>query len=103
MICYKTRHQMHTEEGNDLVTIQSEIFALGCTFYEIWAAREPYAELVEEEVLGAYRRGAFPDVTDLPSASVISQCWKGELRTGQAVLDELKSIHDSSKRPKISW
>jgi serine/threonine protein kinase len=93
-ISYKARHQMYTEDENDGVNIHTEIFALGCTLYELWTTREPYADLDEKRVRDHYLQGCFPDVEGLPGGPVISKCWNGNFTTAQAVLDDLKKAHE---------
>lgn len=75
---------MYTENENDGVNIQTEIFALGCTLYELWTTRELYADLDGEEVRDHYLQGCFP----MWKASQVDQLFRS---VGTATLQPHKS------------
>jgi len=56
LICYETSHEHPNNEG---VSIRSEVFALGSTFYEVITGSKPYKELSDEAICDAYARGNF--------------------------------------------
>ena len=89
-------------------TETSDIFALGSTLYELVTGKTPYAELnerdsddpdcikaqirrqhqvVDFEIESRYKKGQFPDVTNLYCGDIILGCWRGQFGTAKEALD----------------
>jgi serine/threonine protein kinase len=71
-------------------TVQTDLFALGSTIYEIMTAAQPYEELTDEEVVALFEEQKFPLVDNLPCGGVIKRCWHGKF-------DSAKEVHRSIK------
>ncbi|USP80554.1 kinase-like protein [Curvularia clavata] len=68
-------------------TVKEDLFALGSTIYFIATGHEPYEELTDEhQVEELYKNGAFPELSDVPFAEVISLCWKQEVESAQMLI-----------------
>jgi|SRR5882757_9814807 len=98
LIRYKRRYQLYTENENDQVTVETEVFAFGCTLYAVWTKKDPYEELDEEEVGENYLNARFPDLRNLPTAEVIAKCWNRDYSTMQLALDDFKRLHTMWER-----
>lgn len=71
--CYESSHSHPSIQG---VCVQSEIFALGSTFYEIITGSKPYSNLSINEIEEAYSLGKFPRLDGLDIChSIIAKCW----------------------------
>ncbi|KAF9874935.1 serine/threonine protein kinase [Colletotrichum karsti] len=66
-----------------------DIFSLGSTMYFIMAGKHPFAELEDDEVIARFRARDFPDLTDVPLASVIQKCWSREVESVDDVINLL--------------
>src|SRR5690349_3598669 len=76
LVCYEASHE-HPEVGD--ISIESEIFALGSTFYEVMTGYAPYQGLSESEIACAYREERFPSLASLAAFNeVIRKCWARE-------------------------
>lgn len=73
-------------------TVQTDLFALGSTLYEIMTDKQPYYDLDDEEVEERFRQGLFPSVSTIPSGKVITQCWEGAFHTA---LDVCAALQDT--------
>ena len=62
LVCYETSHDNPNIED---ISTQSELFALGSTFFEIMTGQRPYEGWPDREVEDAYRNGKFPDTSSL--------------------------------------
>lgn len=70
---------------------ETEIFALGSTFYEILTGKNPFEGYASVEIEKAIRDSDFPKLDHLPALrTVISKCWKGGYRTVDELLLEVK-------------
>jgi serine/threonine protein kinase len=71
-------------------TVQSDIFALGSTIYEILLGERPYGERTDDEIQTLYRQKAFPNLESIKDERwrrVIQKCWAGEYSTTADVLE----------------
>jgi serine/threonine protein kinase len=66
-------------------TVQTDLFALGSTLYEIMTGEEPYCNLADEVVERRFQQGLFPSVAMIPSGEIITQCWEGKVHTAHEV------------------
>ena len=70
-------------------TVKSDLFALGCTLYEIIKGKEPYAELPDHEVQELYKQKLFPDVYGLCCGNVILDCWNCKFSSAADILERI--------------
>ena len=70
-------------------TVQSDLFALGCTFYEIMKGKKPYAEVHEHDVLELYQQKLFPEVDGLCCGDVIMDCWDCRFSSAVEILERI--------------
>jgi serine/threonine protein kinase len=56
LICYETSHEYPEIVG---ISTESELFALGSTFYEIMTGSKLYKELSDTEITHAYKEGNY--------------------------------------------
>jgi serine/threonine protein kinase len=83
LICYETSHEHPEIIG---ISAESELFALGSTFYEIMTGSKPYKELSDTEIIRAYKEGNYPSLVSLAAFNnTIHKCWT----QGYASVDEL--------------
>ena len=77
--CYESSYSHPNIQG---VCVESEIFALGSTFYEIVTGSKPYSNLSINEIEEAYALDEFPRLDGLDIChSIIAKCW-GRRYTG---------------------
>jgi serine/threonine protein kinase len=89
LICYETSHE-HPEITS--ISKQSELFALGSTFYEIMTGSKPYKSLSDEEICDAYTAGNFPELGSLAACNgIIAKCWAEAYANVEELLEDVKS------------
>lgn len=95
-ICYSTTHELpasdssHDPDGN-MITKETEIFALGSTLYEMVTGHPPFHEKSDSEVECLFRAREFPDVSDLAILGpVIEKCWNVKFSSMEEVLNSIK-------------
>lgn len=74
-------------------TVQSDLFALGSTLYEIFVGKKPYHEKEEDsEIEDLYKMGLFPSVEyiDEPWGHIIAGCWNCQYSSTDEILLLLK-------------
>ncbi|KAF1995097.1 spindle assembly checkpoint kinase [Amniculicola lignicola CBS 123094] len=93
--CYESSHSHPNIQG---VCVQSEIFALGSTFYEIVTGSKPYSNLSINEIEEAYSLDEFPRLDGLDIChSIIAKCW-GRRYTGiESLLRDIETEVEASK------
>ncbi|PSS18445.1 hypothetical protein M430DRAFT_27902 [Amorphotheca resinae ATCC 22711] len=81
-------HQLPRDLDGDMPsTVQSDLFALGSTLYEIMAGRRPYEGIPDGTITERYTKRIFPDVTSILCGDVIISCWQGCFRNAEEVLE----------------
>ncbi|KAF1914468.1 kinase-like domain-containing protein [Ampelomyces quisqualis] len=76
------------------LSVQGDLFAFGSVLYEIMTGKAPYAELADDEILGRYSKGDFPETDSLQATgNVIRKCWQGQYNGFELVVGDLK-IHN---------
>jgi serine/threonine protein kinase len=79
----------HKYPGDDLISTQGDLFALGSTLYEILTGKPPYYELrlKEMEITNLYQQSKFPETRCLgPMGDIITGCWQGRFESANDVL-----------------
>ncbi len=81
-----------------VVSVTTDMFALGSSFYEIVTRKLPYPELKSDEVERRYARQEFPQVEDIALGDIIRGCWMGDFTSAAAVLDAIEyRVRDNTK------
>jgi hypothetical protein len=61
-------------------SLQSEIFALGSTRYEVETTRQPYCDKTDTEIERLFSAQVFPATRALVLGNVVAECWKMEYK-----------------------
>ena len=101
-VCCDVRYQPHTDDLNYPVTVRTEIFGLGYILYEKWTGSMPYQDASDEDVNEHFRNFQFPDVQNLPPASVISKCWHGSFSNVAEIVKDLAHLRAQPLRMKAN-
>jgi serine/threonine protein kinase len=72
--------------------ITSDLFAFGSVMYFIMTGREPYADLLDEEVTRKFELGVFPDVEELNLGSTVQGCWTGAFKNSEELMRALGKV-----------
>jgi len=84
-------HQLPRDLDGDMPsTIQSDLFALGSTLYEIMTGKQLYEGMADETIAELYIKGIFPDVTSIVCGDVITSCRRGCFRNAEEVLEMMQ-------------
>lgn len=67
-------------------TVESDLFALGSTLYELITGKAPYEGRSSESVENHFREGVFPSVDGLPLGDLIMGCWVKKFRSAKEML-----------------
>lgn len=76
-------------------TIQSDLFALGCTIYEILLGRRPYEGMDDEDIQRLYSEKCFPGLDGIEEEywrDVIEKCWLCEYERATDILGDIPYI-----------
>jgi serine/threonine protein kinase len=77
---------------DDHPTVQTDLFALGSTLYEIMTGEQPYRELEDGEVEERLRQGIFPRVKEVVGGDVMRWCWSGTVNSADEVCRALHGV-----------
>jgi serine/threonine protein kinase len=80
-------------------TVQSDIFALGSTLYEIILGHRPYEGKEDDEVRHLYSQELFPSVESIGDATwrlAIQKCWKSHYQSTREILEDVSAISSPS-------
>lgn len=89
LICYETSHEQ-PEISDRGISVTSELFALGSTFYEIMTGSKPYHELSDIEITRAYRQGSYPSLSSLAAFNdIILKCWNQSYTSVHELLEDV--------------
>lgn len=76
-------------------TIQSDLFALGSTVYEVFLGKKPYEGIDGEEVQRLFSEKVFPvldGVGDRGCERVVRKCWMCEYERAENVFEDVPSV-----------
>lgn len=82
-----SHHLPRDIDGNTPSTIQSDLFALGSTLYEVMTGRLPYKGKSDDTIARLYSDGSFPNVTGILCGHIITGCWQGRFKSAAEVLE----------------
>lgn len=77
-------------------TKDTDIFALGSTFYHILTGHRPHQDRApQDDITASFERKEYPaDIHDLLIGDIILKCWKSEYRFAVDVFNELVPLMD---------
>ncbi|KAF2001304.1 hypothetical protein P154DRAFT_596351, partial [Amniculicola lignicola CBS 123094] len=78
-------------------SIQSEIFALGSSLYEIEITHQPYFDKTDNEIEELFAAGLFPDIRPLLLGEVISKCWTVKYEDVGEALKDIRCLEELSR------
>ncbi|EXJ82316.1 serine/threonine protein kinase [Capronia epimyces CBS 606.96] len=70
--------------------VQSDLFALGSTLYELMVGQTPYQGKSEDEIQLLYEQGKFPGTNYILCGDVILGCWTKQFNSADQVLDSYR-------------
>ncbi|KAL9123530.1 MAG: hypothetical protein Q9217_007041 [Psora testacea] len=68
-------------------TVESDLFALGSTLFELFTGKPPYDGQPHESIEASYLAGVFPSIQGLLFGEVIMGCWTKTFLSAKEVLD----------------
>jgi len=68
-------------------TVESDLFALGSTLFELITGKAPYDSQPRESIEALFRESIFPSVEGLFLGEIIKRCWTIEFSSAKEVLD----------------
>lgn len=78
-------HYMPRDHAQDN-TVESDLFALGSTLYELVTGQEPYEGQSSESIENLFSEGVFPIVDGLPLGDLIMGCWVKKFGSAKEML-----------------
>ncbi|KAL1636214.1 hypothetical protein SLS56_001193 [Neofusicoccum ribis] len=87
-----SEHSEHPDFPAATPSVQSEMFALGSTLYEVETTRQPYHDRAEKEIQELFHVWSFPDTSALVLGEVITKCWRLEYQSVGEVVENLERI-----------
>ena len=75
--------------------IQTDLFALGSTIYEIMTGASPYEDISSSQVKQLYALSQFPILNGVPGEGVIRACWLLQMQSAHEVYDKLQAAYAS--------
>jgi serine/threonine protein kinase len=82
-----SHHLPRNLDSNMPSTVQSDLFALGSTLYEVMTGRRPYEGIPDDTTAKLYGKGTFPEVTGILCGDVITGCWQSRFKNTEEVLE----------------
>lgn len=73
-------------------SVETELFSVGSSLYELEALREPYHDIASDDVVSLYREGDFPDTKGLVLGEVIENCWYGRYESCDGLLWDIGKL-----------
>ncbi|EGX93690.1 Protein kinase-like domain [Cordyceps militaris CM01] len=81
-----SHHLPRDIDGDMPSSIQSDLFALGSTLYEVITSTPPYQGKSDDVIVHLYSSRSFPDVTGILCGHIITGCWQGSFSSAAEVL-----------------
>lgn len=82
-------HYLPRDSGADS-TVQSDLFALGSTLYELTAGEVPHESLSEEAIESLFRARTFPNTQGLLLRDAITNSWQGRYHSAKSIIAQWK-------------
>jgi hypothetical protein len=97
-------HSEHPGMPATKPSLQSEIFALGSTIYELETTRQPYYDKLDSEIERLFGAQDFPDTSALVLGEVVAKCWKAEYKNIGEAREDIMHIQEKleDKRTNIT-
>jgi serine/threonine protein kinase len=93
LIGYETTHELPNQPA---ASVDSELFALGSTLYEIMTGSIPYAGLSDSSIRAAYQKNDFPDINHLEALrDIITSCWQRQYQSADEILVDIQGEGNS--------
>ncbi|KAK4034728.1 kinase-like domain-containing protein, partial [Parachaetomium inaequale] len=87
---------------DDESTVQTDLFALGSTMYEIMTGKQPYKELADDKVEARYAQEIFPSVQSIHCGQIIMDCWRGQIKTVEEAMVSIGAEMETANIPAYS-
>ena len=84
--CEKPSHFLPRDPEADS-TVQSDLFALGSSLYELVTGQSPYEGLSDESIELLFQKENFPSTETILLGDVIANCWKQKYHSAKDILD----------------
>ncbi|OBT81099.1 hypothetical protein VE02_10266 [Pseudogymnoascus sp. 03VT05] len=75
-------------DGDMPSNVQSDLFALGSTLYEVITGKPPYEGKSDDAIAQLYSNGSFPNVIGILCGHIIMGCWQGSFMSAAEVLED---------------
>ncbi|KAF2746407.1 hypothetical protein M011DRAFT_425029 [Sporormia fimetaria CBS 119925] len=93
-LIFPSSHSTHPDKSPKDPCIETEIFALGSTLYEIETTQKPHHDKDRIDIKDLLRAGEFPDASTLMLGEAILKCWRFEYQDcGEVVRDIMRIQH----------
>lgn len=77
--------------------MESDLFALGSTLYELVAGQKPYEGMSDESTESLFEEGKFPSTEGLLFGDIITGCWKRKFLSAEDILAYGKNVFESKE------
>jgi serine/threonine protein kinase len=89
-----SHHLPRDVDGNMPSTVQSDLFALGSTLFEIITGKPPYEGKSDDDITQLYSDGSFPNITGILCEHIIMGCWQGSFMGADEVLENFHVLNN---------
>ncbi|KAJ5946403.1 kinase-like protein [Penicillium verhagenii] len=94
IVMENTSHFLPRDEDSPN-TVQSDLFALGSTMYEILLGKSPYDGIPEDEIQRLFATKSFPSLDNIQSPQwrcVILNCWSCKYHCASEIFDDIPLV-----------
>jgi serine/threonine protein kinase len=99
---FPSAHSEHPDMPTANPSVQSELFALGSTLYEIETTYKPYPDKNDGELARLFKANKFPDTRELILGKVIIKCWMARYKEASQAVVDIRHIQDRLNNPILS-